>query len=175
MSLPCWLNSDDKEVANALLELNWIWLDQEAPESWEEQIWERKICKYRGWQFWSVPGEVCLLVSRNGAVFGLCLEAMNPKPDFEGEIKKAKNAIHRVLKAQELQRPKQLSLFFLALFLLCSCGQGKQSSPTRTTSHWCESSPEPAKCFANQGAIRAPCTAKREMEFQKCLDEENNQ
>ncbi len=25
---------------------------------------------------------------------------------------------------------------------------------------------------ANQGAIDAPCTAKREMEFQKCLDEE---
>jgi hypothetical protein len=110
--LPCWLNANDKEVANALLELDWIWLEQEEPENWEEKIWERKICKYRGWQFWSVPGEVCLLVSRNGAAFGLCLEAMNPKPDFEGEIKKAKSAIRRVLKEQESRIPKQLSLFF---------------------------------------------------------------
>jgi hypothetical protein len=110
--LPCWLNSDDKEVATALLELDWSWLEQEEPENWEEEVWERKICKYRGWQFWSVPGEVCLLISRNGAVFGLCLEAMNPKPDFEGEIKKAKSAICRVLKLQESRRPKQLSLFF---------------------------------------------------------------
>jgi hypothetical protein len=108
----CRLNSDDKEVAIALLELDWSLLEGEEPESWEEQIWERKICKYRGWQFWSVPGEVCLLVSRNGAVFGLCLEAMNPKPDFEGEIKKAKSAIARVLKLQESRRPKQLSLSF---------------------------------------------------------------
>jgi hypothetical protein len=167
--LPCWLNSDDKEVANALLELDWSWLDQEAPENWEEQIWERKICKYRGWQFWSVPGEVCLLISRNGAVFGLCLEVMNPKPDFEGEIKKAKSAISRVIKLQELRKPKQLTLFLLGLcLLLCSCSQSeadkyfgnsrhdncyekpasdpcyKEAQPT--TAHWCESSPNPAEC-----------------------------
>lgn len=123
--LPCWLSADDKEVANALLELDWIWLDQEEPESWEEQIWERKICKYRGWQFWSVPGEVCLLVSRSGAVFGLCLEAMNPKPNFEGELRKAKNAICRVLKEQESHRPKQLSLFFLAP---CTARRGEEST-----------------------------------------------
>ncbi len=145
--LPCWLNSDEKEVANALLELDWSWLKDEEPEKREEEVWERKICKYRGWQFWSVPGEVCLLVSRNGAVFGLCLEAMNPTPDFEGELKKAKSAIRRVLKEQELHRPKQLSLFFLALFLLGSCGQGNQSSPARTKSYWCESSADPAKCY----------------------------
>ena len=170
--LPCWLNSEEKEVAKALLELDWSWLKDEEPEKWEEEVWERKICKYRGWQFWSVPGEVCLLVSRNGAVFGLCREAMNPTPDFEGELKKAKSAIRRVLKEQELHRPKQLSLFFLALFLLGSCGQGNQSSPARTKSYWCESSADPAKCYANQGAIDAPCTAKREMEFQKCVDKE---
>lgn len=169
--LPCWLNSDHKEVAAALLELDWSWLDQEEPESWEEQIWERKICKYRGWQFWSVPGEVCLMIYRNGAVFGLCLEGMNPKPDFEGEIKKAKNAIYRVLKEQDSRKPKQLSLFIFALLIICSCGQRNQSSPTRTTSYWCENSPEPAKCYANQGAIKAPCTAKRGEEFQKCLNE----
>jgi hypothetical protein len=109
--LPCWLSSDDKEVVAALLELDWHWLKQEEPEKWEEEVWERKICKYRGWQFWSVPGEVCLMVSRKGAVFGLCLEAMN-QPDFEGEIKKAKSAISRVLKLQESRRPKQLTLSF---------------------------------------------------------------
>jgi hypothetical protein len=166
--LPCWLSNDDKEVANALLELEWIWLEDEEPESWEEQIWERKICKYRGWQFWSVPGEVCLLVSRNGAVFGLCLEAMNPKPDFEGEIKKAKSAISRVHKLQESVKPKQLTLFLLGLLLLCSCTQAK---PKATARHWCESSPNPAECFDNQGTISVPCTAKSGNEFQECWDE----
>jgi|SRR4028119_466470 hypothetical protein len=102
------------------------------------------------------------------------------------------------MKTQKSNRPKQLTLFLFSLWLLCSCAQSeveryfgknrlldcyekpandpcyKEPQPTRTgvAHHWCESSPDPAKCYANQGAIQAPCTAKREMEFQKCLDEE---
>lgn len=109
INLPCWLSRDDKETAIALIHLDWIWLEDEEPESWEDKAWEYKIGRCLGWQFWSVPGEVCLMAVKSGAVFGLCLEGKNL--DFEGELKKARGTIHRISKAQLARSPLQLSLF----------------------------------------------------------------
>lgn len=107
--LPCWLSPADKEIAQALLQIDWIWLEHEEPENWANKAWEYKLSSHQGWQFWGVPGEVCLLVVRSGAVFGLCLEAQ--KLDFGTELQKAKTAIFRVKQAQDAVRPKQLALF----------------------------------------------------------------
>ena len=109
LDLPCWLSPNDQEVAQALLEIDWIWLEDEEPEQWEDQTWEYKITRHRGWQFWGTPGETCLLVARNGACFGLCLEGR--KLDFEEQLHKAKAAISQILGQQEARRPKQLCLF----------------------------------------------------------------
>lgn len=110
-NLPCWLTPDDREVARALLQLDWIWLKDEEPEGWQDKAWEYKIGRCQSWQFWATPGETSLLVVRDGAVFGLPLEGREPKLDFEGERKKAKIAIQRILKTQQTRRPAQLSLF----------------------------------------------------------------
>ena len=110
-NLPCWLTPDEKEVAHALLQLDWIWLKDEEPEHWEDKAWEYKIDRCLGWQFWATPGETSLLLVKNGAVFGLPLEGRQPDLDFEGELQKAKEAIQRVSKLQETRRPEQLSLF----------------------------------------------------------------
>lgn len=109
MNFPCWLRSDDQEVAQALLKLEWFWLKDEEPESWEDKGWKYKIGCCGGWQFWGVPGETCLLVVCCGAVFGLCLEGT--KLDFEGELSKARSAIAHVLEVQQARRPLQLCLF----------------------------------------------------------------
>lgn len=111
INLPCWLTPNDREIAIALLELDWIWLKDEEPESWEDKAWEYKIGRCGSWEFWATPGETSLLTVRNGAVFGLPLEGREPELDFEGELQKARGTIGRVSKAQQARRPEQLSLF----------------------------------------------------------------
>jgi hypothetical protein len=65
-NLPCWLSSDDKEIAELLLALNWIWLEDEEPECWEDKGWEYKIGCCHGWQFWAVPGDTLSIYLNSG-------------------------------------------------------------------------------------------------------------
>lgn len=110
-NIPCWLSQGDKEIGQALLELDWIWLKDDDPKYWEHEDWEYKISSFRGWQFWATPGETSLLVVRRGAVFGLLLEGREPELDFEGELHKAKAIISQCLAQQDARQPQQLSLF----------------------------------------------------------------
>jgi hypothetical protein len=101
---PCWLPQHRLNQAKALQELGFTYCGDMNDFSLGY-----KLATVDGWEFWSAEGEVAIDAVYDGALYSLCLE-IDDNQDCEVEFKKAKEAIRRSKKQEDLSC-KQMSLF----------------------------------------------------------------